>query len=118
MKITRTRPEVRLTVSDGLGPGQLKTKGNLCSDGPTALPRACVEIVVKQEADIVHSQTLITLQAVLQTLQASKHNQKMSIVHANKMRGSLIHSSHHSKPYPHTAKEKCYCILSMDSDVV
>lgn len=99
-------------------PGQLKTKGNLCSDGPTALPRACVEVVVKQEADIVHSQTLITLQAVLQTLQASKHNQKMSIVHANKVRGSLIYSSHHSKPYSHTAKEKCYCILSMESDVV
>lgn len=114
MEIMRTRPEVRSTASDGLGPGQPKTKGNLCSDGPTALPRACVEIVVEQEADIVHCQTLITLQAVLQTLQASKHNQKMSIVHANKVRGSLIYS----KPYSHTTKEKCYCILSMESEVV
>ena len=61
----------------------LGKKGNhLCPDGPTALSRACVEVVMKQQADIVHSQALVTLQTVLQTLQASKHNQKMSIVHA------------------------------------
>ena len=56
---------------------------HLCSDGPTALSRACVEVVMEQQTDVVHSQALVTLQTVLKTLQTAKHNQKMSVVHAD-----------------------------------
>ena len=76
-----------------------KVTMHLCPDGPTALSRACVEVVMKQQADIVHSQALVTLQTVLQTLQASKHNQKMSIVHAkhdDKSERFFDTASHHS----------------------
>lgn len=50
---------------------------HLSADGPAALAGARVEVMVEQNAGVVHVQLRVGVQTGLQSLQPSKHHQKV-----------------------------------------